>query len=84
MMPGEVRLLEAAGFEDCHGEGVAHGEHGGRAGGRGEIEWTGFARHFHVQNDIAVAGERGMRRAGEGDDASGEAFQVREQVDEFV
>src|SRR4029077_1492711 len=74
----------AARLEDGHGERVAHDEHGGGAGGRGEVEGAGFARHLHVQHHVPVPRERGPGHAGDGDDLDGKTLQRGQEVEQLL
>ena len=76
---GEVFAAEAAGFEEDHGEGVAKDEHGGGAGGGGEVEWAGLALDVDIERDVGVAGEHGVGVAGEGDEGDLAAFEMGEK-----
>jgi len=84
MALGEIALLESAGVEDGHGEGIAQDEGGGGAAGGGEIEGTGLAGNGDVEGEIAVAGEGGTGGGGEGNDPDGETAEGGEQVEEFL
>ena len=81
---GEFRFLETACVEHGHGEGVAHDERGGGAGGGGHVEGAGLLWHFDVEHDLGVFSQRGARRRGHGDDLHGESPDGRQKVDQLV
>ena len=54
MEPGEILFLKSARFKQHHGKRIAEGEHDGRAGGRREVQRTGFLLDVHVENDVGV------------------------------
>lgn len=84
---GEIVAGKAPGFEEDHGEGIAEDKHDGGAGGRGEIERTGFYLHAGVDDDVAGLGEGAAGVAGEGNDAhvkSGEGGQDIDQLFSFA
>ncbi len=83
-MLGEFFLRETAGVEERHGEGIAESEHGGGAGGGGEIEGAGFLGNFDVEDEITVAGEGGFGRGGEADDRDRKPFEGGEEIEEFL
>ena len=74
-------FFEAASFEQDRGKGVAEDEHDGGAGGRGEVERTGFLGDADVEMDVGVLGEKGFWVAGHGDDPDGEALEGGEKVE---
>ena len=57
----EVFLVESARLEQNHGQGIAEGEHGCRAGGRGEIERACLLTDGNVEHDVEE--RRASRRA---------------------
>ena len=79
----EVVLLEAARLKQDHGQRVAEGEHGRRAGGRGEIERAGLLADRNIKDHIGGLAQRGIAAAGHGDQFHIEAGQRRKDVEEF-
>ena len=84
MEPGEILLLEAARFEQDHGERIPEGEHDGRAGGRGKIQGAGLLFNVHVQDHVRVLGQAGIRVAADGDDLDLEAGDRRQDAQHFL
>lgn len=81
---GEVVAGESAFIEKHHGEGVAEREGGGGAGGRGEQERAGLARHAVDELQLGVFGEIGGRVAGEGDGLESEAAEAGDEAEDFL
>jgi hypothetical protein len=57
MKPGKVFLLKSARFEQDHGERIAEGEHHGGAGGRSEIQRTGFLLDVYIEENVTILRE---------------------------
>jgi hypothetical protein len=58
VVAGEVFPGETARLEDGHGQGIAHDQHGGGAGGGGEVEGTGFARDTRTSSVTSLTRAR--------------------------
>ncbi len=54
MERGEVFLLKAPPLRDRKGEGISHGEHRRRRGGRSQVQRTGLARNREGDRDLAA------------------------------
>ncbi len=70
----EVAGGEVAAFDECDGEGVAHDELGGGAGGGGEVVGAGFVLDGGVEDDVGLLGEEGVGVADDGDEWVAEVF----------
>ena len=65
---GKVLGLKTARLEQGHGQGVAEHQHGGGAGGRGQVQRAGLLGDVDVQGDIRIPGQGGLLCARDGDD----------------
>ena len=61
MKLGEILLLKTARFEQHHGQRIAQDQHHRGAGGRREIQRTGFLRDVYIQMNVAVLREKRFR-----------------------
>ncbi len=84
MEGGEILFFEAARLEQDHGERIADGERGGRAGSGREIERAGFARHLDVEMNFGFAGQGRLGIARERDDAGADALEARQEAGDFL
>ena len=79
MQPGEILPSEPAALEQHHGERIAQGERGGRAGRGRQPQGAGLAGHAVEEAQISVLRELRVGIAGEGDDGELEALQHGQQ-----
>ena len=84
MVFGVVLLPKAARLQDRHGQRVAQHQHGGGAGGGGQVERAGLAGDLDVEHHVAVFRQRGFERAGERNDFDREPFQRGKQVQQLL
>ena len=81
---GKIFSGKAAGFEQRYGEGVAHDQRRGGAGGRRQPQRAGLFRDFHAQMDIGGARHAAVRAAGNADKRYLLAFKYRDKRQYFV
>ena len=84
MERGVVLGAQAAQLEQRHGEGVAHRERRGRARGRRQVHRARLLGHAHVEDDVALAGERRVGIAGEQHDRHAEPLERRQDRQHLV
>jgi hypothetical protein len=80
---GEVAFLEAAFFGERNGEGVAEGKHGGGRGGGRQAHGAGLLGDRAIENDVGGLSERGIKRAGHGQQLHFQTFDVGQQVEDL-
>src|SRR4029434_451620 len=80
MKAGEVFLLETLGDEQCHREGVTERECCDCAGGRDEVQRTGFIRHTILNHHIRVLRKSRVAVARNRNEMHPEAFNSRNEV----
>jgi hypothetical protein len=69
----KVLGLKAACFEQCHRQGVAQHEHGGGAGGGGQVQRAGLLCDMHIEHDVGIFCQRGLQSPRDGDDREGQS-----------
>ena len=77
MRAREIFLAETARIEHRHGQRVAHGQDGGGAGGRRQIQWAGFLVDPGVQVDVGQFAQAGAGIAGHRDQLGAHALDDR-------
>ena len=84
MRTREVLGSEAAGFEQCDRERIAHRQRSGGAGCRRQRQRAGFGGHADVQMQVGFAGHGRLRSAGHRDHQVALALEHRQQGQDFV
>ncbi len=79
----KVRGLKAAFGEERHRQGVAHGQHGGGAGGGGQPQGAGLPGHPGVDGHLAALSQGGARPPGHGDERRLQALQAGDEDGEL-
>ena len=81
---GKVFGAEAPGVQQGHSQRVAHGQLGRGAGGGGQVERAGFARHAAVEHQVGITREGGLQTARHGDHGRAQTPQHGQDGREFA
>ena len=80
----EVFRAEAAGFQQGHGQGIAHHQGGGGTGGGGQAQGAGFNSHADIQVGNGLLGQDRVGVAGHADQRSTHALDQGQDGNHFA
>ncbi len=84
MEDGEVFGLEAPFHQQCHRQGIAHGQGGGGGCGRGQTQGAGLLLDRDIQKEVTGFRQRRIRIAAQGDQVGAQALDARQNPQQLV
>ena len=84
MKAREILLLKSARLQKHHRQRIAQREHDRRARSRRQVQRARLLFYIHVQQDLAILRQGGLRIAAEGDDSHLKTRQGRQDAQQFL